>query len=99
MGDPGHVWSYDFIFERTEDGKTLKFLTIVDEFSRVALSLLYRCSLTGLHFIRTLERLLHVWGETDCLRSDNGSEFLVCQVKKLLLYHGISTHYIDPGSL
>ena len=69
----------------------------MDEFSRVALSLLYRCSLTGLHFIRTLERLLHVWGETDCLRSDNGSEFVARQAKKWLLDHGIGTHCIDLG--
>ena len=70
---PGHVWSYDFILERTEDGKTLKFLTIVDKFSRVALSRPCGRSLTGLHVIRTLHTLLPVWGATDCLRSDNGS--------------------------
>ena len=95
---PGHVWSYDVIFERTEDGKTLKFLTIVDEFSRVALSLSCGRSLTGLHVIRTLERLLPVLGATDCLRNDNGSEFLARQVKKWLSDHGIGTHNIDLGS-
>ena len=60
----GRVWSYDFIFEQTEDGKTLKFLTIVDEFSRVAQSLSCGRSLTGLglHFIGTLETLLLVGG-------------------------------------
>ena len=94
----GHVWSYDFIFERTEDGKTLKFLTIVDEFSRVALSLSCGRTLTGLHVIRTLQTLLPVWGATDCLRSDNGSEFVARQVKKWFLEHGIGTHYIDPVS-
>ena len=94
----GHVWSYDFIFERTEFGKTLKYLTIVDELSWVALSLSCGRSLTGLHVIRTLETLLPVWGATDCLRSDNASEFVVRQVKKWLLEHGIGAHYIDPGS-
>ena len=68
MRYPGHVWSYDFIFERTDDGKTLIFLTIVD----------------GI--------------QPDYLRSDNGSEFVAHQVKKWLLEHGISTHYIDLGS-
>ena len=68
MRYPGHVWSYDFIFERTDDGKTLIFLTIVD----------------GI--------------QPDYLRSDNGSEFVAYQVKKWLLEHGISTHYIDLGS-
>ena len=94
---PSHVWSYDFIFERTENGKTLKILTIVDELSRVALSLPCGGSLTGLHVIRTLEALLPVWRATDCLRSDNGSEFVARQVKKWLFDHGIDTHYIDPG--
>ena len=45
---PGHVWSYDFIFERTEDGRTLKFLAVVAGFSQVALSLSCVLSLTGL---------------------------------------------------
>ena len=92
------MWSYDFIFERTEDGKTLKFLTIVDEFSQIALSLSCGRSLTGLHVIRTLETLLPVWEASDCLGSDNGSEFVARQVKKWFLDHGIGTHYIDPGS-
>ena len=92
------MWSYDFIFNRTKDGKVLKFLMIVDEFSRVALSLSRGRSLTGLHVIRTLETLLPVWGAADFLRSDNGSEFVTRQVKKWLLEHGIGTHYIDSGS-
>ncbi len=62
------MWGYDFIFERTEDG-------------------------------RTLETLLPVWGATDCLRSDNGSEFVARQVKKWILDHEIGNHYIDLGSL
>ena len=95
---PDHVWSYDLILERTEDGKTLKFLTIVDQFSRVALSILCGRSLTGLHVIRTLQPVLPVWEAPDCLRSDNGSEFVARQVKKWLLEHGIGTHYIDSGS-
>ena len=45
-----------------------------------------------------LATLLPVWGATGCLCSDNGSEFVARQVKKRLLDHGISTHYIDPGS-
>ena len=95
---PGHVWSYEFIIERTEDGRTLNFLPIVDEFSRIALSLSYRRARTGLHVIRTMETLLPVWGAMDCLRSGNGSEFVAHQVKKWLLEHGIGTHYIDSGS-
>ena len=71
---------------------------IVDEFSRVALSLSCGRSLTGLHVIRTLERLLPVWGASDCVRSDNGSEFVARQVKEMTLGPWDYTHYIDPGS-
>ena len=87
-----------FIFERTEDGKTLKYLKIVDEFSQVVLSLSCGCSLTRLHVVRTVQTLLPVWGATDCLCSDNGSEFVARQVKKWFLEHGIGTLYIDLGS-
>ena len=45
-----------------------------------------------------LKTLFSVWGAPDCLRSDNGSEFVARQVKKWLLDRGIGTHYIDPGS-
>ena len=72
--------------------KTLKFLAVVDEFSRVALSLSCVLSLTGPHVIRTLETRHPVWGATDCLRSDNGSEFVARQVKKWFFEHGIGTH-------
>ena len=71
----------------------LKFLTTVDKFSRVASSLSCGRSLTELYVvIRTLDTLLPVWGETDCLRSDNGSEFVASEEKKWLLEHRIGTH-------
>ena len=78
---PGHVWCYDFLFDRTEDGKTLKFLTLVDEYSRVGLAASCGRSMTGRDVIRTLEQLISQWGSPDCLRSDNGSEFVAHQVR------------------
>ena len=95
---PSHVWSYDFIFDRTADGKTLKFLTMVDEFTRVNLALPCGRSMTGRDVIGTLEALIRVWGTPTCIRSDNGSEFVAYQVKQWLSDHQIGSHYIDLGS-
>lgn len=95
---PGHVWSYDFIFDRTADGKTLKFLAIVDEYTRVSLAIPCGRSMTGGHVIRSLSTLIQTWGAPTCIRSDNGSEFVAHQVKKWLRERGIDTHYIHPGS-
>jgi transposase InsO family protein len=97
-GYPGHVWSYDFIFDRTADGKTLKFLTLVDEYSRVSLVLPCGRSMTGRDVIRALQDTIKIWGMPTCIRSDNGAEFVAHQVKKWLDDHQIGTHYIDPGS-
>lgn len=95
---PNHVWSYDFIFDQTADGKTLKFLTIVDEYSRASLAIPCGRSMTGGDVIRHLDRLIEVWGAPSCIRSDNGSEFVAHQVKKWLTDNQIDTHYITPGS-
>lgn len=95
---PNHVWSYDFIFDRTDDGRTLKFLTIVDEFSRVNLEIPCARSMTGSDVIGVLSRLIKIWGSPTCIRSDNGSEFVAHQVKQWITENGIEIHYIDPGS-
>ena len=76
----------------------MKFLTIVDEFSRIGLAVPCGRSLTGMAVIQTLEKLIPVWGAPDCLRSDNSSEFVAHQIKRWLQERGIGTHYIDPGS-
>lgn len=95
---PGHVWSYDFIFDQTEDGRTLKFLNIVDEYSKVSLAIDCKRSLTGTDVKRVLGELVKARGAPVCIRSDNGSEFIAKQVKNWLDENDIGTHYIDPGS-
>jgi transposase InsO family protein len=95
---PGHVWSDDFIFDRTEDGRTLKFLNIVDEYSKVSLALVCKRSMTGTDVKQVLGELIKRWGAPICIRSDNGSEFIAKQVKNWLDKNDIGTHYIDPGS-
>lgn len=94
---PNHVWSYDFVFDQTEDGRQLKCLTVVDEFTRQGLAIEVARSLTAGDVIRTLERLFQAHGQPGCLRSDNGPELVAASVQKWLKAHHVDTHYIDPG--
>jgi len=95
---PNHVWSYDFVFDQTEDGRQLKCLTVVDEFTRHGLAIEVARSLTAGDVIRTLERLFKVHGQPVCLRSDNGPELVSAKVQNWLKAHQVHTHYIDPAS-
>jgi len=95
---PGHVWSYDFVFDQTEDKRQLKCLTVVDEFTRQGLAIRIARSLTANDAVRILDDLFHEHGRPACIRSDNGPEFVSATVQKWLKEKHIDTHYIDPGS-
>jgi len=93
-----HVWSYDFVFDRTEDGRQLKFLPILDEYTRESLALEVDRSITGEDVVDTLEYLFQVHGEPEFIRSDNGPEFVSEAVRKWLEVSGVGTLFIEPGS-
>lgn len=93
-----HVWSYDFVFDRTEDGRQLKFLPILDEYTREDLALEVDRSITGEDVLDTLEYLFLVHGEPEFIRSDNGPEFVSKAVRKWLKESGVRTLFIEPGS-
>ncbi len=95
---PGHVWSYDFVFDQTEDGRQLKCLTVVDEFTRRGLDIVINRSLTALDVVRILERLFDQYGKPECIRSDNGTELVAAKVQTWLREQHVDTHYIEPGS-
>lgn len=95
---PNHVWSYDFVFDQTEDARQLKCLTVVDEFTRQGLAIRIGRSLTAGDVIRILEELFREHGRPACLRSDNGPELVSAAVQKWLKEKHVDTHYIDPGS-
>jgi transposase InsO family protein len=95
---PNHVWSYDFVFDRTEDGRSLKCLTVVDEFTRQGLAIRVARSLTAGDVVRILEELFQHHGRPVCLRSDNGPELVSAAVQDWLKSHHVDTHYIEPGS-
>jgi putative transposase len=95
---PGHVWSYDFAMDSTEEGRRLKVMPVVDEYTRECLSLEGERSIKALGVIDTLRRLFIERGEPDYIRSDNGPEFIAEALKKWLAVSGVKTLYIEPGS-
>ena len=95
---PNHVWSYDFVFDQTADRRTLKCLTVVDEFTRQGLDIRVGRSITASDVIRILDELFQLHGRPVCLRSDNGPELVSKTVQRWLKEKHVGTHYIDPGS-
>ena len=95
---PNHVWTYDFVHDETHDGRKLKFLNVVDEFTRLCLRIEVGRSMTAKTVVRVLAELVQVHGEPGAIRSDNGSEFTAKAVKAWLSVAGIETLYIERGS-
>ncbi len=95
---PGHVWSYDFAMDSTEEGRRLKVMPVVDEYTRECLSLAVERSITAEDVVDTLGRLFVERGAPGYIRSDNGPEFVAKAVKRWLAVCGVGTLYIEPGS-
>jgi len=93
-----HVWSYDFIFDQTEDGGRLKWLPILDEYSRDLMSLGVARSMTAQDVTRQLDELVIQRGVPQFIRSDNGPEFVAKAVKKWIAERGFEASFIAPGS-
>lgn len=93
-----HVWSWDFIFDRTSSGQTLKWLTIVDEYTRRCITLDVSRSLRSGQIIDRLAELFMMYGVPEHIRSDNGPEFLAQEIRQWLGQIGVQTLYIEPGS-
>jgi len=93
-----HVWTYDFVFDRTEDGRRLKFLTVVDEFTRECLALPVAQHFTAQDVVAVLAELVAERGAPAFIRSDNGPEFIALAVRAWLARAGIETAFIDPGA-
>ncbi len=95
---PNHVWSYDFAMDSTEDGRRLKMMPVVDEYTRECLSLEGQRSIKACGVIDTLRRLFIERGDPDYIRSDNGPEFIAEAIKEWLAISGVKTLYIEPGA-
>lgn len=93
-----HVWSYDFIEDATHDGRKLRMLVIIDEFSRECLAIVVARRLQSKHVLECLSDLFLARGTPDYLRSDNGPEFTAAAVRRWLGVVGVGTLFIEPGS-
>ncbi len=93
-----HVWSYDFVSDQTADGRKLKILAVVDEYTRECLALEVASSIRSSHVIDTLSRLMSLYGKPAFIRSDNGPEFTAKAVIEWLTSHRIGPAFIEPGS-
>jgi Transposase and inactivated derivatives len=92
------VWSYDFVHDQTETGRRLKWMPIIDEYSRECLALEVGYSMSAREVVATLQRLVAQRGAPAYIRSDNGPEFVAKAVKKWLQEAGIGALYIEPGA-
>ena len=93
-----HVWSYEFVMDRTSDGRPIRMLTIVDEFTRECLAIELSRKLTSEDGLERLSDLFVREGVPDHIRSDNGSEFTAKRVREWLERVGVKSLSIEPGS-
>ena len=93
-----HVWAYDFVFDRTREGRPLKFLNVVDEYTRECLAIKVDRRQTSRDVLRTLAQLMLKHGVPEHIRSDNGPEFVAKAVRQWLSRLGVQTLFIEPGS-
>jgi putative transposase len=95
---PRHVWSYDFVAALTHDGRKLKILTLIDEYTRECLALRVERRLGSAEVIETLAAVMTTDGIPAHLRSDNGPEFIAQELRRWLQGVGAAPLYIEPGS-
>ena len=93
-----HVWSYDFVATRTEDGRPLRILTLIDEYTRECLALKVARRLRSPDILEQLGYLFIYRGLPNFIRSDNGPEFTAKAVRNWLERLGVQTLFIEPGS-
>ena len=93
-----HVWSYDFVEDRTHDGRKFRTLNVVDEFTRECLAIRVARKLNSSDVIDVLSDLFILRGVPGHVRSDNGSEFIAQAVQDWIKAAGAKTAYIAPGS-
>jgi putative transposase len=91
------VWTYDFIFDQSLSGKSLKMLTLIDEFTRECLAVEVGVSITSEKVRSVLQRVCLEKGFPEMLRSDNGSEFIGQAVNNWLSANEIKPIFIEPG--
>ena len=92
------IWSYDFVSAMTHDGRSLRLLTLIDEYTRECLAIRVARRLGSLEVIETLAEVMLFRGLPQYLRSDNGPEFVAQELREWLRKLGTGTLYIERGS-
>ncbi len=93
-----HVWSDDFMGAFTHDGRTVRFLNLIDEYTRECLAIHVGRGINSNQVIEVLADAMIAHGIPEYIRSDNGPEFVAKQLRKWLAKTGVKTLYIEPGS-
>ena len=93
-----HVWSYDFVEAQTHDGRKVRLMTLIDEFTRECLAIRVARRINSLGVIETMADVMLVRGVPEHIRSDNGPEMTAKIVRHWLAQVGAKTLYIEPGS-
>jgi putative transposase len=91
------VWTYDFVFDQSLSGKSLKILTLIDEYTRECLAVEVGVSIKSERVRQILQRVCASFGKPEQIRSDNGSEFIGKAVGGWLEENGIKPLFIEPG--
>jgi putative transposase len=92
------VWAWDFIHDRDDRGRPLKWLVIEDEFTREGLALEVARSIKAADVLEVLSQLMLIRGSPRHIRSDNGPEFIAAAIRRFLSQANVGTLYIEPGA-
>lgn len=92
------MWAYDFVTARTQDGRPLKILTVIEEYSRECLAIVVARRLRSLEVLETLAELFVTHAVPAHIRSDNGPEFTATLMRQWLAALQVQTLFIEPGS-
>jgi len=92
------VWSCDFVSDFCDNGRKLRFFTVIEEYTRVCLAVEVNTGFNHLQVIRVMEDLIRIFGAPKFLRTDNGSEFIAKTLVRWLKDQEVQFRFIDPGS-
>ena len=95
---PNHVWSFDFVEAATHDGRRIRLMTLIDEFSRKCLAIRVARRINAIGVIETLADAMLFEGVPAFIRSDNGPEMVAKVLRQWLSGLGMKSLYIEPGS-
>lgn len=94
---PNQKWSLDFMHDALADGRKIRLLTIIDEYTRECLQIAVDTSLNSQRVGRELKKLIEQRGKPEMIKSDNGTEFTSNFILRFCADQGINWHYIQPG--